>query len=139
LACVLYNRRCGAAAFESLDCVLDELYDERRSMERTDAGVREVLGVIGDLELPLPCVDNVWVSRVNAEPFTLLLASFFEEGFRRWKTDFQECELGLCGEVGVCMLALVGDRAWRINGGANGMERLGEEDRTRTKVCKGSR
>ena len=137
MACVVYNRRCGA--FESLDCVLDELYDERRSVERIDAGVREVWGVIGDLEFPLLCVDNVWVSRVNAEPFTLLLASFFEEGFRRWKTDFQECELGVCGEVGVCMLALVGDRAWRINGGANGMERPGEGDETRTRMRKGSR
>jgi hypothetical protein len=40
-------------AFESLDCVLDELYDERGSTDRTEAGVNEVFGVMGDLELPL--------------------------------------------------------------------------------------
>lgn len=56
--------------------------------------------MIGDFELPFTGDDNVFVSRVKAEPLTTLLASFFVEGFRRRKA-FQECALGLCGGVGV--------------------------------------
>jgi hypothetical protein len=89
-----------------------------------EAGVRDIVGVIGVLELPFICVDNVRVSSVS-ELFTPLLASFLDDGFRRWKTDFHECEPGLCGVVGVCMIGLVGDRAWRRNDGADGIEREG--------------
>lgn len=72
-----------------------------------DPGVNVVLGVIGDLELPFTGDDSVRVSSVNAEPFEPLLASLFDDVFRRRKTDFQECELGLCAEVVVCMSTLV--------------------------------
>jgi len=91
--------------------------------------VREDFGVIGDLEFPLICDDNVRVSRVNAEPLRPLLASFFDEGFRRRKTDFQLCELGLCGDVGVCMLRLaVGARVWSKNDVAAGMDGEGKTE-----------
>jgi hypothetical protein len=93
--------------------------------------VREDFGVIGDLELPLICDDNVRVSSVKAEPLRPLLASFFDEGFRRRKTDFQVCELGLCGDVGVCMLVVVGARVWSRNDVAAGMDGEGEDVRTR--------
>ena len=79
----------------------------------------EVFGVIGDLEFPFICDDNVRVSSVRAEPLTPLLGSFLDEGFRRRKTDFHECELGLCGDVGVC---IVGDRTWSRYDGAAGMD-----------------
>jgi len=69
---------------------------------------------MGDFEPLLTCDDNARVSSVNAEPLTELLANFLDEGCRRRKTDFHEWELGLCGElVGVSMLWVVGDRAWR--------------------------
>jgi hypothetical protein len=106
---------------------LDELYDERGSTDMTEAGVSDDPDVIGDLEMPFACDDNVRVSSVNEELLTLLLANFFDDGWRRRKTDFHECELGLgiCGEVGVCILGLMGDRAWAVNDCADGMERGG--------------
>jgi hypothetical protein len=96
--------------------------------------VREDFGVIGDLEFPLICDDNVRVSSVKAEPLRPLLASFFDEGFRRRKTDFQVCELGLCGDVGVCMF-IVGARVWSRNDVAAGMNGEGEDERTRWGKC----
>lgn len=91
--------------FESLDCVLDELYDDRWSTEMIDPGVSVVLGVIGELEMPFTEDDvNVRVSSINVEPLDPLLASLFDDGCRRRNTDFHECELGLCAVVDVCIL-----------------------------------
>lgn len=66
--------------------------------------------MIGDFALPFTVDDKVLVSSVNEELLTLFPASFFDDGFLRRK-DFHECALGLCGDVGVCMLRPVGDAA----------------------------
>lgn len=72
-----------------MDCVLEELEDDLCSTDRIDPGVSDVLGVIGDFELPLTGEDSVLVLRVSAEPLMLVFAaSFLVEGRRR--KDFQE-------------------------------------------------
>lgn len=99
--------------------MLEELYEDRWSAaDKTEAGVSDVLGVIGDLELPMAGGDDkVRVSSVNGGLLKPLLASFLEDDGRRKNIDFHECELGLCGVDGACIVALVGCAVvWGFNG-----------------------
>jgi hypothetical protein len=55
----------GVPPFESLDWVLEELYEDRSSAEMPDAGAKDGLGVIGVRALPLAEAGKECVSRVR--------------------------------------------------------------------------
>lgn len=81
--------------------MLDELYDDRWSAGvRTEAGVSDVLGVIGDFESPTAAGDDkARVSSLSAGLARPSLASFLaDEVGRRRKTDFHEGVLGAVGD-----------------------------------------
>lgn len=83
---------------ESVDCVLDELKDERRSADAKEVGVGEACILPG---VRLPGVPSPFMSRVSDEPIEFALLSFRDEPFPMRRIDFHEGEprLGEAGEA----------------------------------------
>lgn len=81
--------RLGAPLIESLDSVLDELYDDLWSVDSVEAGVREGLGVAGVCVAGVGSGEMV-VSSVSPDTST----SFLEEVLPMRRNDFQLGELG---------------------------------------------
>lgn len=83
----------GRPLLESVDRVLEELYEERWSVDAADCGVREGFGVKGVRDVDVASGGGgPEVSRVRDDPLT----SFLDEEFPSRRKAFQ---LGVLGEL----------------------------------------
>ena len=84
----------GRPLLESVERVLEELYDDRWSADTADCGVREGFGVKGARFVDVASEGGgELVSRVKDDPLT----SFFDDEFPSLRNAFQ---LGVLGELG---------------------------------------
>lgn len=91
--------------FESLECVFEDVYDDRWS-EKSDAGVREVFvkdafGVFGVCgPFGLVGEGNVCVSTIKEACSCRFTFDFLESEDPKRRTDLQLCAPETCGEEG---------------------------------------